>query len=650
MLISSLSIGEQAERGVTVFRPLIAALAAAILLSLTPSTHAQEPTPTAVPLLGDVNCDGDVNTVDAALILQLDLGIDLSSLRSLCLAAADTNDDGNVDTIDASLVLQLVRGLIDGLPPVPPVPLPPPASGAVSIGSAEIQFGSITSLSLEAHDVTSPGLGAWSINLEYDPTVVSIIECLGGQGAFCNAEYAVGVVRLSHASSGTDDFRGVELAELTFECITVSGMTDLIVNVRTFADATLGAPQAIDPTVTNGSITCVDPPLPTPTQAPPPASGELTIGSAEGAPGQPSTVSVEARGIAAPGLGAWTIDVQYNTAVVSLVDCRAEFGAVCNEEFADGTLRVTGASAGGLEGTSELASLTFQCLAAEGVSDLAITVRTFADATIGAPQPIIPTVMSGSITCAEAPLPTPRPGAGRLNITLIHDLDADGVFDPGEPGLEGWSVDLFPGCIDVFIVLEATDAEGRTTAEAGQNVCVNVRQVGWVLTSGSRLVNVGPGTTVEALYLFRKVGQEYFRLTGNLIVNGLPATDSVLLDAVIGDRSCGDAQIRVGTVRTSYSLYVLSKADRSGCANEGQEFTVTVDGKTVHQASFTSNPRINSELIDLVLGPTPMWFNAFGRDGVPLVPYIGAVTCGEARALFPDYYEIYVFPDALRSG
>ena len=76
-------------------------------------TATRTPTPpTAVT--GDADCSGDVNSVDAALILQLAAGL-LTGLP--CPAGADANEDGRIDPIDAALVLQFVAGLLDELPP-----------------------------------------------------------------------------------------------------------------------------------------------------------------------------------------------------------------------------------------------------------------------------------------------------------------------------------------------------------------------------------------------------------------------------------------------------------------------------------------------------------------------------------------------------
>ncbi|MEX0786437.1 MAG: nidogen-like domain-containing protein [Dehalococcoidia bacterium] len=71
-------------------------------------------TPTSTPsLFGDVNCDGVVNSIDAALILQFVAGL-VNSLG--CQDEADVNEDGNVNSIDAAIVLQYIAGFVPSLP------------------------------------------------------------------------------------------------------------------------------------------------------------------------------------------------------------------------------------------------------------------------------------------------------------------------------------------------------------------------------------------------------------------------------------------------------------------------------------------------------------------------------------------------------
>jgi len=85
-----------------------------------PRTATRTPTgtPPAPPpgclLIGDANGDGNVNAIDASLILQRSAGL-IGTLP--CPAQADVNGDGNVNAIDASLDLQYTAGLIDTLPP-----------------------------------------------------------------------------------------------------------------------------------------------------------------------------------------------------------------------------------------------------------------------------------------------------------------------------------------------------------------------------------------------------------------------------------------------------------------------------------------------------------------------------------------------------
>jgi len=87
-------------------------------LAATPTASAATPTPSAATPpgagLGDVNCDGMINSIDAALVLQLSSGL-TASLP--CSGNADVNVSGAVNAIDAALILQRVAGLIDHLPP-----------------------------------------------------------------------------------------------------------------------------------------------------------------------------------------------------------------------------------------------------------------------------------------------------------------------------------------------------------------------------------------------------------------------------------------------------------------------------------------------------------------------------------------------------
>lgn len=75
-----------------------------------------EPTPTipAQGAIGDANCSGGVDSIDAALVLQLTAGL-VGSLP--CQENADGNADGTTNAIDATLILQFSASLVQSLPP-----------------------------------------------------------------------------------------------------------------------------------------------------------------------------------------------------------------------------------------------------------------------------------------------------------------------------------------------------------------------------------------------------------------------------------------------------------------------------------------------------------------------------------------------------
>ncbi len=82
------------------------------------SPSAQGTAPTA---MGDVNCDGQVNSIDAALVLQKTAGLITSPE---CDPAGDINGDGISNAVDAALILQENAGLIDF--PAAPTPTKTP--------------------------------------------------------------------------------------------------------------------------------------------------------------------------------------------------------------------------------------------------------------------------------------------------------------------------------------------------------------------------------------------------------------------------------------------------------------------------------------------------------------------------------------------
>jgi hypothetical protein len=129
-------------------------------------------------------------------------------------------------------------------------------SGTVRVGSLITSVGLAQSVNLEALDVGAPGLGAWTIDVVYDPSVVSAVSCTAEQGGICNPTFADDTFRVA----GLNIF-GLEgdtaLGTVSFACESV-GTTDLTLTLDVFVDATLGGPLPIDATIENGTVTCLE--------------------------------------------------------------------------------------------------------------------------------------------------------------------------------------------------------------------------------------------------------------------------------------------------------------------------------------------------------------------------------------------------------
>jgi len=140
-------------------------------------------------------------------------------------------------------------------------------------------------------------------------------------------------------------------------------------------------------------------------------SGTLSISSPTIDPGGQGTADLRSN-VPSPGLGAWTVDITYDPAAVSVASCAPAQGGVCNPNFAANKVRITGASANGLTGDTSLGTITLHMLAATAsacgaASPLSLATNVFADATIGNPQNItLTSTTNGTVTCAAAPAAT----------------------------------------------------------------------------------------------------------------------------------------------------------------------------------------------------------------------------------------------------
>ena len=191
------------------------------------------------------------------------------------------------------------------------------------------------------------------------------------------------------------------------------------------------------------------------------AVGEvIAVESATVALGSEASVDALALDVAGEGLGAWTVDVQYDSAIIFALSCTAEQGGVCNPNFADGVVRFTGASAVGLLGDTKLAGITFACLT-EGMSDLTVVVVELADATIGDPQPLTPNTQNGRFACVAVGSP-PLTDSGTSDV--LSESLPDAGTGPGSLGTDNVQIWLIAGLIGAGIAWLSTGIAGAGLA------------------------------------------------------------------------------------------------------------------------------------------------------------------------------------------
>lgn len=131
--------------------------------------------------------------------------------------------------------------------------------------------------------------------------------------------------------------------------------------------------------------------------------------------GSNTTLDLTAGNVPSPGVGAWTVGVVYDPAILSIPFCEGGIGSSeCNPAYAANRVQITGADADGQTGDAVLGSITFRCESI-GASDLQIIVTHFADATPGGPQPLDIKLQNGRVTCGQP--------------DLLGDVDCNGVVD-----------------------------------------------------------------------------------------------------------------------------------------------------------------------------------------------------------------------------
>ncbi len=83
----------------------------AVWQQITTTTTTVPTTTAPAGLLGDVNDDGEIDELDAALVARYSAG--MINLTPLQQKVADVNDDGEIDELDAAMISRYSAGLID---------------------------------------------------------------------------------------------------------------------------------------------------------------------------------------------------------------------------------------------------------------------------------------------------------------------------------------------------------------------------------------------------------------------------------------------------------------------------------------------------------------------------------------------------------
>ncbi len=159
--------------------------------------------------------------------------------------------------------------------PAGQLPCTSPPCATVSIDSTTSYVGLPAVVNLNVSNIPPSGLGSWTVDIGYDGTVLSVLDCAPVNGGICNPTFSTFIIRVTGNSAGGRHGSTV-VGNITFQCERES-VANLILSLELLADTTLGNPQLIPATVVNGTVTCsggAPPPPPTavpPTDTPRPA-------------------------------------------------------------------------------------------------------------------------------------------------------------------------------------------------------------------------------------------------------------------------------------------------------------------------------------------------------------------------------------------
>lgn len=188
------------------------------------------------------------------------------------------------------------------------------AAGSVAAGSTTVEPGASGTVDVTA---SATDLGAWEIDVVYDPAVVTVDGCTEGAVGLnlCSVDLvADNTIRVVGAStSGSDG--DVVLATIAFTAVGEDGdCTDLSVTVNQFADT---ESEELGPTSADGEI-CIETPTPTPeptaapTEAPTDTPAPSSLPDTGGTPDAGSSSNMAAYllgilGLAVVGSGVFAV-------------------------------------------------------------------------------------------------------------------------------------------------------------------------------------------------------------------------------------------------------------------------------------------------------------------------------------------------------
>ncbi len=248
-------------------------------------------------------------------------------------------------------------------------------------GVYTVTHGTTVTVSIWVTDVV--GLGAATLSLGYDPTVVRPLGCAVRNGA-SGIDGGVCALHDGHVQANIISSQGISGTARLYDVdftpalgVSVGATSTLTLTVENFADT---AAVPVPSRVRNGSIEIEE-------GGSEPTVALVRVGNDGGVFDLPQDdrVAVPIRVEGAANLGAATLSLSYDPAVVRPVSCTpvsdAFDGGYCNPWAEDGLARLNVVSVDGFTGDATLFDLTFQPAGGAAVgdeTDLALTVTNFA--------------------------------------------------------------------------------------------------------------------------------------------------------------------------------------------------------------------------------------------------------------------------------